>query len=162
MPSGKTSWITCRGSGESSSRPGTKETTTKIRRTSELLPLLKAMQKFDASTSPMVIENGIYDPLGHTSGAIRRGTSIYDGAEAEIGIRFRHHRSTSDYSRSSWGRKDIANIGGATGLGSSSSNNEKLAESGRRAFFDWTSAHDEIATARGGGGGLALWNRVVD
>jgi hypothetical protein len=66
------------------------------------------------------------------------------------------------------GRKDIAKIGGATKLGSgSSSNNEKLAESGRRAFFDWTffdwiSADDEIATARGGGGGLALWKRVVD
>ncbi len=61
------------------------------------------------------------------------------------------------------GRKDIAKIGGATKLGSgSSSNNEKLAESGRRAFFDWISADDEIATARGGGGRLALWKRVVD
>jgi hypothetical protein len=31
---------------------------------------------------------------------------------------------------------------------------------GRRAFFDWISADDAIATARGGGGGLALWKRV--
>jgi hypothetical protein len=43
-----------------------------------------------------------------------------------------------------------------------SANNEKLADMGRRAFFDWISADDEIATARGGGGGLALWKRVVD
>jgi hypothetical protein len=41
-----------------------------------------------------------------------------------------------------------------------SANNEKLVDSGRRAFFDWISADDDIATARGGGGGLALWKRV--
>ena len=41
-------------------------------------------------------------------------------------------------------------------------NNEKLANMGQRVFFDWISADDEIATARGGGGGLALWKRVVD
>ena len=56
------------------------------------------------------------------------------------------------------GRKDVAKIGATTGLGSA--NNEKLADSGRRAFFDWISADDDIATARGGGGGLALWKRV--
>ena len=50
------------------------------------------------------------------------------------------------------GRKEVAKIGASTGLGSA--NNEKLADSGRRAFFDWISADDNIATARGGGGGL--------
>ena len=57
------------------------------------------------------------------------------------------------------GRREIAKIGGATGLGSS--NNEKLVDAVRKAFFDWISADDEITTARGGGGGLALWKRVV-
>jgi hypothetical protein len=30
----------------------------------------------------------------------------------------------------------------------------------RKAFFNWISADKDIATARGGGGGLALWKRV--
>lgn len=58
------------------------------------------------------------------------------------------------------GRGDAAKLGAKTGLGSK--NNYKLAETGRRAFFDWISADDDIATARGGGGGLALWKRVVE
>tara|TARA_B100000524_G_scaffold190291_1_gene98630 strand:- start:595 stop:711 length:117 start_codon:yes stop_codon:yes gene_type:complete len=28
------------------------------------------------------------------------------------------------------------------------------------AFFNWISADEQIATARGGGGGLALWRRL--
>ena len=57
------------------------------------------------------------------------------------------------------GRKDVAKLGASTGLGSA--NNEKLADMGRRAFFDWISADKDIATARGGGGGLALWKRIA-
>ena len=30
---------------------------------------------------------------------------------------------------------------------------------GKKPFFNWISADSEIATARGGGGGLALWQR---
>ena len=51
-------------------------------------------------------------------------------------------------------------IGASTGLGAES--NVKRAKSGKRAFFNWISADDEIATARGGGGGLALWRRDVE
>ena len=48
-------------------------------------------------------------------------------------------------------------LGAATGLGAK--NNVKRAEQGKKAFFNWISADEEIATARGGGGGLALWRR---
>ena len=32
----------------------------------------------------------------------------------------------------------------------------------RQPFFNWISADEQIATARGGGGGLALWKRDLD
>jgi hypothetical protein len=54
---------------------------------------------------------------------------------------------------------EAASVGSKTGLGSDS--NVKNAEKGKQAFFNWISANDKIATARGGGGGLALWKRVV-
>ena len=40
--------------------------------------------------------------------------------------------------------------------------NVKNSEKGKRPFFNWISADETIATARGGGGGLALWKRVVE
>ena len=58
------------------------------------------------------------------------------------------------------GQGGAAEIGAATGLGSE--NNVKLAEQGKKPFFNWIDADDEIATARGGGGGLALWKRTDD
>lgn len=123
-------------------------TTTKIRRTSELLPV---KGRYRSSTPALL-------PWSSRTEYTVRGTDFdYDAAEAEIGIRVRHHRSTRTT------QDQVGEEGYREKLGSvSSSNNEKLAESGRRAFFDWISADDEIATARGGGGGLALWKRVVD
>lgn len=50
-----------------------------------------------------------------------------------------------------------AEIGASTGLGSKS--NVQKAKAGKKAFFNWISADPQIATARGGGGGLALWKR---
>ncbi len=119
---------------------------------------LKAIQKFDASTTPMIIENGIYGPWdiplirfsGDFDYDVRRRKLEFDFDMIEI----------LGLLKIKLGRKDVAKIGGNLGLGSA--NNEKLADMGRRAFFDWISADDEIATARGGGGGLALWKRVVD
>jgi len=49
-------------------------------------------------------------------------------------------------------------IGAGSGLGSES--NMKNSQDGRKAFFNWISADGTIATARGGGGGLALWKRI--
>jgi hypothetical protein len=57
------------------------------------------------------------------------------------------------------GRGQAAQIGAQTGLGSDS--NVANAAKNKRAFFNWISANADIATARGGGGGLALWKRVT-
>eukprot|EP00549_Striatella_unipunctata_P023985 CAMPEP_0118703080 /NCGR_PEP_ID=MMETSP0800-20121206/18311_1 /TAXON_ID=210618 ORGANISM="Striatella unipunctata, Strain CCMP2910" /NCGR_SAMPLE_ID=MMETSP0800 /ASSEMBLY_ACC=CAM_ASM_000638 /LENGTH=145 /DNA_ID=CAMNT_0006604479 /DNA_START=414 /DNA_END=851 /DNA_ORIENTATION=- len=54
-------------------------------------------------------------------------------------------------------RGEAAKIGAASGLGSE--NNIKRNEQGKKAFFNWICADDNIACARGGGGGLALWKR---
>eukprot|EP00956_Cyclotella_meneghiniana_P007464 scaffold10139_cov74-Cyclotella_meneghiniana.AAC.15 len=116
---------------------------------------LKAIQTFDATTQPKIIENGIYAwdlPLIRFSGDWdfnqRKRKLEFDFDLIEI----------FGLIKIKLGRKDVAKIGASTGLGSAG--NEKLAESGRRAFFDWISADEDIATARGGGGGLALWKRV--
>jgi len=53
---------------------------------------------------------------------------------------------------------EAASLGAKSGLGSA--NNVELEKKGKRAFFNWISADDKIATARGGGGGLALWKRI--
>lgn len=53
---------------------------------------------------------------------------------------------------------EAANLGAKSGLGSE--NNVNLAKKGKRPFFNWISADDQIATARGGGGGIALWKRL--
>ncbi|KAL3801041.1 hypothetical protein HJC23_002334 [Cyclotella cryptica] len=133
---------------------GTKERQKKAGGRVNYFPL-KAIQKFDAMSQPKVIENGIYAwdwPLVRFSGDWdfdeRRRKLEFDFDLIEV----------LGLIKIKLGRKDVAKIGATTGLGSA--NNEKLADSGRRAFFDWISADEEIATARGGGGGLALWKRV--
>lgn len=67
---------------------------------------------------------------------------------AVLGLRLRLPRGSAEQ------------IGASTGLGSES--NIKRAQGGKKAFFNWISADDDIATARGGGGGLALWRREND
>ena len=52
-----------------------------------------------------------------------------------------------------------AKIGQSTGLGSES--NLELLKQSKKPFFNWVLADDDIAVARGGGGGLALWRRVA-
>lgn len=53
---------------------------------------------------------------------------------------------------------EAASLGAKSGLGSE--NNVNLQKKGKRPFFNWISADDKIATARGGGGGIALWKRL--
>lgn len=117
---------------------------------------LKAIQKFDATSTPKIIENAIYAwslPLIKFSGDFdfdeRKRKLEFDFDMIEI----------LGLLKIKLGRKDVAKLGASTGLGSA--NNEKLADMGRRAFFDWISADKDIATARGGGGGLALWKRIA-
>lgn len=52
-----------------------------------------------------------------------------------------------------------AKIGQQTGLGSE--NNVALINDSKKPFFNWILADESIAVARGGGGGLALWQRVL-
>mmetsp|Transcript_2230 Transcript_2230/g.3509 ORF Transcript_2230/g.3509 Transcript_2230/m.3509 type:complete len:283 (-) Transcript_2230:120-968(-) len=57
---------------------------------------------------------------------------------------------------------DAVKIGTSTGLGSDASKQPTAGEIRQKkgqALFSWISATDDIATARGGGGGLALWKR---
>ena len=52
-------------------------------------------------------------------------------------------------------------VGERTGLGSGTGVEGK--EDGKKkAFFNWCIADDKIATARGGGGGIALWRRIQE
>lgn len=116
---------------------------------------LKAIQKFDASVEPKVIENGIYGPWDLP---LIRFSGDFDFDERRRKLEFDFDMiEILGLLKIKLGRKEVAKIGASTGLGSA--NNEKLADSGRRAFFDWISADENIATARGGGGGLALWKR---
>ena len=116
---------------------------------------LKAIQKFDAFVEPKVIENGIYGPWDLP---LIRFSGDFDFDERRRKLEFDFDMiEILGLLKIKLGRKEVAKIGASTGLGSA--NNEKLADSGRRAFFDWISADENIATARGGGGGLALWKR---
>ena len=61
-----------------------------------------------------------------------------------------------------FGRIDLptggaAKIGASTGLGSEG--NVERAAQAKKPFFNWISADGDVATARGGGGGIALWKR---
>ena len=73
----------------------------------------------------------------------------------------RHSKPTKHLAGHSAASRSVAaerRVGAATGLGSE--NNVKLAEQGKKPFFNWIDCDDVIATARGGGGGLALWTRT--
>ena len=131
---------------------GTAETQKKMGRIN-YFPL-KAVQSFD--TSSFRITNGIYIgdfPVLKFFGefewlpAPRRLVFDFDQISV-LGLKFNLPKGGA------------AQIGGSTGLGSKENTN--LVKQGRKPFFNWISADDEIATARGGGGGLALWRRVED
>ena len=109
---------------------------------------VKAVQSFNTTTTPFQISNGIYIgnfPLLKFFGDFTWATAArkleFDFDEiAVLGLRF------------SLPKGGAAKIGRSTGLGAE---NKK-----RKPFFNWISADEQIATARGGGGGLALWKRV--
>ena len=124
---------------------------------------LKATQSFDNTNSqqPWVIQNGIYAGENY---ALVNFQGDFDWTLSEkSGLT----KVTFDFDRIQLfnGFFDIplkngqaASLGSKTGLGSD--NNVKLNKKGKRPFFDWISADAQIATARGGGGGLALWKRI--
>lgn len=119
---------------------------------------IKATQSFNKGEDPWLIENGIY--LGEFPVLKFRGD--FDWTVQNSGV----SKLTFDFSSIKLFNAfeiqlkagEASNLGAKTGLGSQ--NNVELEKRGKRPFFNWISADDQIATARGGGGGLALWKRV--
>jgi hypothetical protein len=117
---------------------------------------LKAIQSFSTLQEPMGIENGIY--VGDWVALKFSGTMEFDLIKRRLEFDF----DTVALFDGAWKvplkAGEAAGLGAKSGLGSES--NVKNAAKGNKAFFNWISANDKIATARGGGGGLALWKRV--
>jgi PAP_fibrillin len=117
---------------------------------------LKAVQSFQTvDCDPMKIENGIY--VGDFPLIRFSGTMEFDLKKRRLEFDFDQVLVLSFFDIK-LGKGDAAKLGSSSGLGSDS--NVKNAERGRNAFFNWISADETIATARGAGGGLALWKRV--
>lgn len=114
---------------------------------------LKAVQSFD--TDEFKITNGIFINdypvikfFGPFEFNMKMRKLIFDFDQIQVfGIKFDLPKGGA------------AKIGQTTGLGSE--NNVEQVNQGKKPFFNWISADDEIATARGGGGGLALWRRIA-
>ena len=114
---------------------------------------LRATQTFDTSTQPFTITNGIY--IG-TFGLLKFfGT--FDWLEKQRKVEFDFDSIAVFGFKFDLPKGGAEELGAATGLGAK--NNVQRAKSGKKAFFNWISADADIATARGGGGGLALWRR---
>ena len=117
---------------------------------------LRATQTFDTRASPMAITNGIF--LGDVAALKFFGS--FDWLEDRRRLEFDFDAIAIFGFKIDLPKGGAEQIGAATGLGAE--NNVKRAESGKKAFFNWISADEEIATARGGGGGLALWRRDTE
>mmetsp|Transcript_51544 Transcript_51544/g.149824 ORF Transcript_51544/g.149824 Transcript_51544/m.149824 type:complete len:253 (-) Transcript_51544:264-1022(-) len=119
---------------------------------------IKATQSFNKGEDPWLIENGIYIgdfPLIKFKGDF--DWTMQKSGVTKLTFDFTAIKllNTFDIALKAG---EAASLGAKTGLGSEG--NVELEKRGKRAFFNWISADDKIATARGGGGGLALWKRV--
>ncbi|KAJ1445090.1 hypothetical protein M885DRAFT_551003 [Pelagophyceae sp. CCMP2097] len=115
---------------------------------------VKAVQTFD--TSGMRISNGVF--VGEFAVLRFYGPFEFDAKSRKLTFDFDKLALFNGAVNFDLGSKGAADIGAATGLGSK--NNAKLVDKGKKPFFNWIDADAEIATARGGGGGLALWTRI--
>jgi len=113
---------------------------------------IKAVQSFDTQT--MAISNGIF--LGNV--ALLKFFGDFDWDEKKRRLNFDFDAIAILGLRLDLPKGGAAKIGASTGLGSE--NNVQLTKQEKRPFFNWISADESVATARGGGGGLALWRRV--
>lgn len=118
---------------------------------------IKAVQSFSTTEEPMKIKNGIY--VGDFCLLKFGGIMDFDLVKRRLNFDFDTVALFNGAVNIPLKPGEAAGVGAKTGLGSES--NVKNAEKGKQAFFNWISANDKIATARGGGGGLALWKRVV-
>ena len=115
---------------------------------------IKAVQSFN--TEFMKIENGIY--LGEFCALKFSGDFTFDLRKRKLEFDF-SNLCLMQFLDISLGKGEAAKLGAKSGLGSES--NVVNAAKRKPAFFNWISADESIATARGGGGGLALWKRVA-
>ena len=119
--------------------------------------LQQAVQSFDTTTVPFGITNGIY--------IFGDFCALEFGGQFDFNLKSRKLEFEFDVITIFGLKLDLrrgmdSQLGAASGLGAES--NVENAKKGKRPFFNWINADDKIATARGGGGGLALWKRVVE
>lgn len=133
---------------------GTKKTQERFETRINYFPI-KAVQSFDTKSTPYQIENGIY--VGDFALLKFAGDFDFDLKKSKLEFTF-DKISILQFPFIELKKDEAAKIGAKTGLGSES--NVKNAQKDKKAFFNWISADDNIATARGGGGGLALWKRI--
>ncbi|GKY93005.1 hypothetical protein MPSEU_000269000 [Mayamaea pseudoterrestris] len=115
---------------------------------------LKAVQSFRPAEN--YIENGIY--IGDFCLVRFSGNMEFDERKRRIEFDFDTIYFLNSLVTIPLKKGQAADLGSKSGLGSDS--NVKNAERNKKPFFNWISADEKIATARGGGGGLALWKRV--
>lgn len=117
---------------------------------------IKAVQTFRTQNEdPMKITNGIF--LGDFPLVEFSGEMDFDLRKRKLEFDF-DTLVALNFIKLNLGQGEAAKLGASSGLGSES--NVENAKRGRQAFFNWISADEDIATARGGGGGLALWKRI--
>jgi hypothetical protein len=116
---------------------------------------IKAVQTFDTTTN--VITNAIY--IGDFLVLQFLGTFTFDVRKCQVQFDFDTIQLFQGTFSIPLQRGQAAELGAKSGLGSES-NLVNIQQKNRKAFFNWISADDQIATARGGGGGLALWKRI--
>jgi hypothetical protein len=129
---------------------GTVDTQKKLGRRVNYFPL-KAIQSFNTTSGE--ISNGIF--LGDFP--LIKFFGDFEWLEKPRKLEFDFDRIQFLGIKINLPKAGAAKIGQSTGLGSE--NNIKLVNENRKPFFNWISADENIATARGGGGGLALWRR---
>ena len=121
---------------------------------------IKATQSFNKGEDPWLIENGLY--IGDFPVVKFKGDFDWM-ASSKSGVTKLNFDFTSIKLFNTFDIQlkpgEAANLGAKSGLGSDG-NVDLVEKQGKRPFFNWISADDNIATARGGGGGLALWQRV--
>lgn len=134
---------------------GTKKTQDQFKTRINYFPL-KAIQSFDTTKDPMEIQNAIY--VGDFALVKFEGDFTFDLKKSKLEFSF--DKISVFGITFNLGKGDAEKMGAASGLGSDS--NVKNSEKNKKAFFNWISADSNIATARGGGGGIALWQRVQE
>jgi len=110
---------------------------------------IKAVQSFREDST---IQNGIY--VGNFPVLRFQGTFDFNLKSRKLEFDFDQVKLLN-WLDIQLGNGKAAELGAKSGLGSKNNVNAK-----RKPFFNWISANEKIATARGGGGGLALWKRV--